>query len=76
MTNHGGDKIYFGEEENRSIKFPFHRYGYITHKPNCTDNFKKLIGMAFEYLLDFDEHGENKANNCNRNLENLFCFSY
>jgi predicted RNA-binding Zn-ribbon protein involved in translation (DUF1610 family) len=31
--------------------------------------------MAFEYLLDFDEHGENKANNCNRNLENLFCLN-
>ncbi|MEA5620707.1 nuclease domain-containing protein [Cronbergia sp. UHCC 0137] len=58
MTNHGGDKIYFGEEDQKPT-FPFHKYGYITHKPNFTDNLKKLIGMAFEYLLESNKNAKN-----------------
>jgi uncharacterized protein YlbG (UPF0298 family) len=31
---------------------PFHQYGYLSAQPNFTDNLKKVIGMAFEYLIE------------------------
>jgi len=51
-TNHGGERIFYGEGEEQQIKFPFHKYGYIELKPNFTDTLKKLIAMSFEYLLE------------------------
>jgi hypothetical protein len=51
-TNHGGERIFYGEGEAQQIKFPFHEYGYIELKPNFTDTLKKLIAMSFEYLLE------------------------
>jgi len=36
-TNHGGEKIFYGEAEVQQIQFPFHEYGYIELKPNFTD---------------------------------------
>ena len=50
MTNYGGDKIYFPNSEEPT--YPLHRFGYAMIKPNQTNNLKKIIGMAFEYLLD------------------------
>lgn len=49
MTNYGGHQIYFSE--NNPI-LPFHKFGFITLKPNETDNLKKVIGMALEYLIE------------------------
>ncbi|MBS3027829.1 MAG: hypothetical protein HCA25_12275 [Dolichospermum sp. DET50] len=74
MTNHGGDKIYFGEEEQKPT-FPFHKYGYITHKPNFTDNLKKLIGMAFEYLLESNKNANNGTTKDPKPTNNLFCLN-
>jgi len=51
-TNHGGERIFYGEGEEQQIKFPFHEYGYIELKPNFTDTLKKLLAMSFEYLLE------------------------
>ncbi|MBK7816429.1 MAG: hypothetical protein IPJ60_02070 [Sphingobacteriaceae bacterium] len=51
-TNHGGERIFYGEGDEQQIKFPFHEYGYIELKPNFTDTLKKLIAMSFEYLLE------------------------
>lgn len=51
-TNHGGERIFFKENQGQKTKFPCHEYGYIELKPNHTDALKKLIGMGFEYLLE------------------------
>ena len=75
MTNHGGDKIYFGEEEDQKPTFPFHKYGYITHKPNFTDNLKKLIGMAFEYLLESHKNANNGTTKDPQPSNDLFCLN-
>ncbi|MFN5954531.1 MAG: nuclease domain-containing protein [Dolichospermum sp.] len=75
MTNHGGDKIYFGEEEDQKPTFPFHKYGYITHKPNFTDNLKKLIGMAFEYLLESNKNANNGTTKDPKPTNDLFCLN-
>ena len=74
MTNHGGDKIYFGEKEQKPT-FPFHKYGYITHKPNFTDNLKKLIGMAFEYLLESNKNANNENTKDPKPTNDLFCLN-
>jgi hypothetical protein len=74
MTNHGGDKIYFGEEDQKPT-FPFHKYGYITHKPNFTDNLKKFIGMAFEYLLESNKNANNGNTKDPKPTNNLFCLN-
>ena len=49
LSNLGGKSICF--EEN-SPTAPFHQYGYFSSQPNFTDNLKKVLGMAFEYLID------------------------
>jgi uncharacterized protein (UPF0335 family) len=51
-TNHGGERMFYGDGEAEQIEFPFHKYGYIELKPNFTDTLKKLIAMGFEYLLE------------------------
>ncbi len=56
-TNLGGERIYYGVEQQE--KYPFHEYGYIELKPNFTDNLKKLISMSFEYLLDENHNAKN-----------------
>ncbi len=60
MTNYGGDKIHFPNSEKET--YPFHRFGYIMIKPNQTNNLKKIIGMAFEYLLDEFHNAKNDKN--------------
>lgn len=49
LTNLGGEHI-FDLEGN--VQLPFHQFGYVKVKPLQRDNLKKLIGMAFEYLLE------------------------
>ena len=58
MTNYGGSQIYFSE----SPVFPFHKFGYLMIRPNETDNLKKIIGMALEYLVEQD-HTTKTINN-------------
>jgi PD-(D/E)XK nuclease superfamily len=71
-TNHGGERIFYGEGEAQQIKFPFHQYGYIELKPNLTDTLKKLIAMSFEYLLEPSRIAEDK----NPKPENeMFCIN-
>lgn len=55
LTNLGGEHIYSLEG---NILLPFHQYGYINVKPLQTDNLKKLIGMAIEYLLESDHNAK------------------
>jgi len=71
-TNHGGERIFYGEGEEQQIKFPFHEYGYIELKPNFTDTLKKLFAMSFEYLLEPSRIAEDK----NPKPENeMFCIN-
>ena len=57
LTNLGGEHIY---TLDGSIELPFHQFGYIKLKPLQRDNLKKLIGMAFEYLLE-DNHNAKQS---------------
>jgi len=75
-TNLGGERVFFGEEEEKQIKFPFHEYGYIELKPNLTDNLKKLIGMSFEYLLEPSKNAKLENRDINPRPENeMFCLN-
>ena len=75
-TNHGGEKIYFREDEEQRIKFPFHEYGYIELKPNYTDNLKKLLAMSFEYLLEPSRNAKQSNKEINPRPENdMFCLN-
>lgn len=49
LTNFGGERIFVNGEQ---VEHPFHNFGYLMIKPNETDNLKKVIGMAFEYLVE------------------------
>ena len=75
MTNHGGDRIYFGEEENKTIQFPFHKYGFISMKPNYSDNLKKLLGMSFEYLLEKNKNARGGRIKDPKPNNELFCLN-
>lgn len=55
LTNLGGEHIY---TLDGSIELPFHQFGYLKVKPLQRDNLKKLIGMAFEYLLESDHNAK------------------
>jgi len=55
LTNLGGEHI-FDSEGN--VELPFHQFGYVKVKPLQRDNLKKLIGMAFEYLLESDHNAK------------------
>ncbi len=75
-TNHGGERIFYGEGEDQQIKFPFHEYGYIELKPNFTDNLKKLIAMSFEYLLEPTRNAKQDNRDINPRPENeMFCLN-
>lgn len=75
-TNHGGERIFYGEGEYQQIKFPFHEYGYIELKPNFTDNLKKLIAMSFEYLLETSRNAKQDNRDINPRPENqMFCLN-
>jgi hypothetical protein len=73
-TNHGGERIFYGEDQQ--IKFPFHEYGYIELKPNFTDTLKKLIAMSFEYLLEPTRNAKQDNRDINPQPENeMFCLN-
>jgi hypothetical protein len=75
-TNHGGERIFFGEGENQQTRFPFHEYGYIELKPNHTDTLKKLIAMSFEYLLEPTRNAKQDNNQIDPKPENdMFCLN-
>lgn len=75
-TNHGGERIFYGEGEDQQIKFPFHEYGYIELKPNFTDTLKKLIAMSFEYLLEPTRNAKQDNRDINPRPENeMFCLN-
>lgn len=75
-TNHGGERIFYGEGEEQEIKFPFHEYGYIELKPNHTDSLKKLIAMGFEYLLELSRNAKQDNRDINPRPENeMFCLN-
>ncbi len=57
LTNFGGEKVYLDEGR---VEFPFHNYGYLMIKPNETDNLKKVIGIALEYLVESDHYAIEK----------------
>ena len=75
-TNHGGEKIFYGEAEAQQIQFPFHEYGYIELKPNFTDTLKRLIAMSFEYLLESSPNAKQDNNQIDPRPENqMFCLN-
>jgi hypothetical protein len=75
-TNHGGERIFYGEGEVQQIKFPFHEYGYIELKPNSTDTLKKLTAMSFEYLLEPTRNAKQDNRDINPRPENeMFCLN-
>jgi len=75
-TNHGGERIFYGEGEDQQIKFPFHEYGYIELKPNFTDTLKKLIAMSLEYLLEPTRNAKQDNRDINPRPENeMFCLN-
>lgn len=75
-TNHGGERIFYGEGEDQQINFPFHEYGYLELKPNLTDPLKKLIAMSFEYLLEPTRNAKQDNRDINPRPENeMFCLS-
>jgi PD-(D/E)XK nuclease superfamily len=75
-TNHGGERIFYGEGEEQQIKFPFHEYGYIELKPNFTDTLKKLIAMSFEYLLEPSRNAKQDNGEINPRPDNeMFCLN-
>lgn len=75
-TNHGGERIFYGEGEDQQIKFPFHEYGYIELKPKFTDTLKKLIAMSFEYLLEPTRNAKQDNRDINPRPENeMFCLN-
>lgn len=49
FSNLGSKAIYF---EKDIPTMPFHQYGYLSVQPGFTDSLKKVIGMAFEYLIE------------------------
>ena len=55
LTNLGGEHIF---SLDGSVVLPFHQFGYIMAKPLFKDNLKKLIGMSFEYLLEYDHNAK------------------
>lgn len=55
LTNLGGEHIF---TLDGNVELPFHQFGYIKVKPLHRDNLKKLIGMAFEYLLESDHNAK------------------
>jgi len=59
LTNFGGDKIQLKDDK---VLYPFHEYGYLKITPNIKDNLHKVIGMAFEYLVD-DNHNAKSSKN-------------
>ena len=73
LTNFGGDKIY---DENNNVVLPFHKYGFLMIKPNQTDNLKKIIGMALEYLIENNHNaiGANRRKDPKPELD-LVCLS-
>jgi len=75
-TNHGGERIFYGEGEEQLIKFPFHEYGYIEVKPNFTDNLKKLIAMSFEYLMEPSRSAKQNNRDIDPRPDNdMFCIN-
>jgi len=75
FTNHGGERIFYGEGEDQQIRFPFHEYGYIELKPNYTDSLKKLIAMAFEYLLETSRNAQQNRIIDPKPQNDMFCLS-
>ncbi|MDP3445913.1 MAG: nuclease domain-containing protein [Ignavibacteria bacterium] len=74
-TNHGGERIFYGEGDQQKTKFPVHEYGYIELKPNFTDALKKLIAMSFEYLLESSRNAK-QDNDIDPKPENeMFCLN-
>lgn len=74
-TNHGGERIFYGEGEDQKIIFPFHKYGYIELKPNFTDTLKKLIAMSFEYLLEPSRNAKQDRIIDPKPKNEMFCIS-
>lgn len=74
-TNHGGERIFYGEGEEQQIKFPFHEYGYIELKPNFTDTLKKLIAMSFEYLLEPSRNAKQDRDINPKPDNDMFCLN-
>jgi hypothetical protein len=75
-TNHGGERVFFDQGDEKQIKFPFHEYGYIELKPNFTDTLKKLIGMSFEYLLEESKNAKKENKDIDPKPENdMFCLN-
>ena len=74
-TNHGGERIFYGEEEEKQIKYPFHEYGYIELKPNFTDSLKKLMAMSFEYLLESSRNAKQDSIIDPKPENEMFCMS-
>ncbi len=74
-TNHGGERIFYGEGEKQQIKFPFHEFGYIELKPNFTDTLKKLLAMSFEYLLEPSRNAKQDREINPKPENDMFCLN-
>jgi len=74
LSNLGGKSIYF---EKDIPSAPFHKYGYLSTQPNFTDNLKKVIGMALEYLIEgsYNAKQDNNALDPKPKEEKLFCLN-
>jgi hypothetical protein len=74
-TNHGGERIFYGDGKTKQIKFPFHEYGYIELKPNLTDNLKKLLAMSFEYLIESSRNAKQERSIDPKPENDLLCLN-
>jgi hypothetical protein len=74
-TNHGGERIFYGEGETKQIKFPFHQYGYIELKPNLTDNLKKLFALSLEFMLEPSHNAKHDKIIDPKPENDIFCVS-
>jgi len=75
-TNHGGEKIFYNNEKQQNINFPFHEYGYVELKPNHTDNLKKLVAMSLEYLIEQSRNAKKEDGKIDPKPENnMFCIN-
>jgi polyhydroxyalkanoate synthesis regulator phasin len=75
MTNHGGERLYFEKDDNKSTQLPSHKFGYITLKPGLTGNLKKLIGLGIEYLIEPNKNAYRKGIKDPKPSNDLICIN-
>jgi hypothetical protein len=73
LTNLGGSTMYLEDEQQ---VFPFHQYGNLQISPNQENNLKKVLGMAFEYLIEYSTTAKKEGNKLDPMPDQpLFCLN-